>query len=388
MPVKTPIYLDHHATTPVDEQVLDAMLPYFKGQFGNAASRTHTLGWEAEDAVDQAREQIATLINAQPKDIIFTSGATESDNLAIKGVAAATNKTCHIITQATEHHAVLDPCKALERHGVEVTVLPVDKYGQVDLNDIKNAIQDNTVLVSIMMANNEIGTLQQLLEIGHLCHSKNIYFHTDAAQAIGKLPIDVETMHIDLLSISAHKLYGPKGVGALYVRSRPRVRLIGQMDGGGHEKGMRSGTLNVPGIVGLGKACAIAQKEMPKEAEHTKTLRDQLQHKLFESLDHIHLNGHPEHRLDGNLNVSFEAVDGESLLMGLRDIALSSGSACTSASLEPSYVLKAIGISGTMAQSSIRFGIGRFNTADEIDYVANRVIEEVNRLREISPHYK
>ena len=388
MSVKSPIYLDHHATTPVDERVLDAMLPYFKDKFGNAASRTHTLGWEAEDAVDLAREQIAKLIHAQPKDIIFTSGATESDNLAIKGVAAASNKTCHIITQATEHHAILDPCKALERQNVEVTTLPVDQYGQVDLDDIKNAIQDNTVLVSIMMANNEIGTLQHLAEIGHLCHSKDIYFHTDAAQAIGKLPIDVETMHIDLLSISAHKLYGPKGVGALYVRSRPRVRLIGQMDGGGHEKGMRSGTLNVPGIVGLGKACEIAQKEMTKDATHTKTLRDQLHQKLFDTLDHIQLNGHPEHRLDGNLNISFEAVDGESLLMGLRDIALSSGSACTSASLEPSYVLKAIGVSGNMAQSSIRFGIGRFNTTEEIDYAANRVIEEVNRLREISPHYK
>ncbi|MFT5367281.1 MAG: cysteine desulfurase [Candidatus Latescibacterota bacterium] len=388
MSVKTPIYLDHHATTPVDEQVLDVMLPYFKGQFGNAASRTHSFGWEAEDAVDQAREQIANLINAQPKDIIFTSGATESDNLAIKGVASATDKPCHIITQTTEHHAVLDPCRALTRQGVEITTLPVDKHGQVDPSAIQNAIQDNTALVSIMMANNEIGTIQPLAEIGQICHEKNIYFHTDAAQAIGKLPIDVEAMHIDLLSISAHKLYGPKGVGALYVRSRPRVRLIGQMDGGGHEKSMRSGTLNVPGIVGLGKACALAQKEMAQESHRIKTLRDQLQQKLFQSLDRIQLNGHPEHRLEGNLNISFAAVDGESLLMGLRDIALSSGSACTSASLEPSYVLKAIGVSNDMAQSSIRFGIGRFNTEAEIDYVANRVIEEVNRLREISPNYR
>jgi cysteine desulfurase len=388
MSMKTPIYLDHHATTPVDERVLEAMLPYFKNHFGNAASRTHTFGWEAEDAVDRAREQIAKLINAQPKDIIFTSGATESDNLAIKGVAAASEKPCHIITQTTEHHAVLDPCKALERQGVEITVLPVDQHGQINPDHIQNAIKDNTALVSVMMANNEIGTLQPLTEIGKLCRKNNIYFHTDAAQAIGKCPIDVEAMHIDLLSISAHKMYGPKGVGALYVSSRPRVRLIGQMDGGGHEKSMRSGTLNVPGIVGLGEACAIAQKEMASESTRIKHLRDRLQHKLFESLDRIQLNGHPEHRLDGNLNISFSAVDGESLLMGLRDIALSSGSACTSASLEPSYVLRAIGVSPDLAQSSIRFGIGRFNTEEEIDHTTNRVIEEVNRLREISPNYK
>lgn len=388
MSIKTPIYLDHHATTPVDERVLEAMLPYFKGQFGNAASRTHTFGWEAEDAVDLARAQIAKLINAQPKDIIFTSGATESDNLAIKGVAAATDKPCHIVTQTTEHHAVLDPCKALERNGVEITVLPVDQNGHIAPDRIQKAIKGNTALVSVMMANNEIGTLQPLTEIGKLCRKNNIYFHTDAAQAIGKCPIDVEAMHIDLLSISAHKLYGPKGVGALYVRSRPRVRLIGQMDGGGHEKSMRSGTLNVPGIVGLGEACAIAQKEMASESVRIKSLRDRLQQKLFESLDRIQLNGHPEHRLEGNLNISFSAVDGESLLMGLRDIALSSGSACTSASLEPSYVLRAIGVSPDMAQSSIRFGIGRFNTEEEIDYTAHRVIEEVNRLREISPNYK
>lgn len=386
--MKTPIYLDHHATTPVDERVLNAMLPYFKEQFGNAASRTHPYGWAAEDAVDQAREQIASLINAQPKDIIFTSGATESDNLALKGVAAGSDKTCHIITQATEHHAVLDPCQALQRQGIEVTVLPVDKHGLIDLDDLKNAIQDNTLLVSIMMANNEIGTIQPLTEIGQLCNEKGIYFHTDAAQAIGKLPIDVETMGIDLLSISAHKLYGPKGVGALYVRSRPRVRLVGQMDGGGHEKSMRSGTLNVPGIVGLGTACNIAQKEMAQENQRIQTLRDHLEQKLFDALDHISRNGHPEHCLSGNLNISFSAVDGESLLMGLRDVALSSGSACTSAALEPSYVLKAIGVSPDKAQSSIRFGIGRFNTEEEIDYVAQRIIEEVHRLREISPNYK
>lgn len=386
MSAKTPIYLDNHATTPVDPQVLEAMLPYFKGQFGNAASRTHTFGWDAEDAVDRAREQIASLINAQPKDIIFTSGATESDNLAIKGVAAAAN-TPHIITQVTEHHAVLDPCRALERQGISTTILPVDQHGTVDPSDIAKTTTDETVLVSIMAANNEIGTVQAIEEIGAICREKGIYFHTDAAQSVGKLPIDVESMNIDLLSISAHKLYGPKGIGALYVRSRPRVRLVGQMDGGGHEKGMRSGTLNVPGIVGLGEACALAQQQMETEEKHSRNLRDRLQEHLFKALDQLQLNGHSEKRLPGNLNISFAGVDGESLLMGLRDIALSSGSACTSASLEPSYVLKAIGVSTDMAQSSIRFGIGRFNTEHEIDYVAERVIQEVNRLREISPNY-
>lgn len=386
MPTQLPIYLDNNATTPVDERVLDAMLPYLKDRFGNAASRTHTFGWHAEDAVDLAREQIASLINAQPKDIIFTSGATESDNLAIKGVAAAA-KTPHIITQATEHHAVLDSCRALEREGVSVTILPVDSHGITDPSDIANAITDNTVLVSIMAANNEIGTCQAIEEIGAICRTKNIYFLTDAAQAIGKYPLDVEAMHIDLLSISAHKLYGPKGAGALYVRSRPRVRLVGQIDGGGHEKGMRSGTLNVPGIVGMGEACALAQKHIETEAKHSENLRQRLQKHLFNALPQIQLNGHPEQRLPGNLNISFAGVDGESLLMSLRDVALSSGSACTSASLEPSYVLKAIGVSNDMAQCSIRFGIGRFNTEEEIDYVAERVIQEVNRLREISPNY-
>ena len=386
MPTQLPIYLDNNATTPIDERVLTAILPYLKDRFGNAASRTHTFGWHAEDAVDLAREQIASLINAQPKDIVFTSGATESDNLAIKGVAAAATNA-HIITQATEHHAVLDSCRALEREGVSVTILPVDSQGIVDPSDIENAITDNTVLVSIMAANNEIGTCQAIEEIGAICRAKNIYFHTDAAQAIGKYPLDVEAMHIDLLSISAHKLYGPKGAGALYVRSRPRVRLVGQIDGGGHEKGMRSGTLNVPGIVGMGEACALAQKHIKAEAKHSQKLRHRLQKYLFNALPQIQLNGHPEQRLPGNLNISFAGVDGESLLMSLRDVALSSGSACTSASLEPSYVLKAIGVSNDMAQCSIRFGIGRFNTEEEIDYVAKRVIQEVNRLREISPNY-
>ena len=387
MSIQHPIYLDNNATTPVDERVLAAMLPYFKDRFGNAASRTHAFGWEAEDAVDRAREQIASLINAQPKDIVFTSGATESDNLAIKGVVAAA-QSAHLITQATEHHAVLDSCRAVERAGVSVTVLPVDSHGIVDPQDVANAITKHTVLVSIMAGNNEIGTCQAIGEIGALCREKDIYFHTDAAQAIGKIPLDVEAMHIDLLSISAHKCYGPKGMGALYVRSRPRVRLVGQVDGGGHEKGMRSGTLNVPGIVGLGKACALAQQHLAADAEHCWKLCHRLRDQLFNALDQRQLNGHPNQRLPGNLNISFAGADGESLLMRLRDVALSSGSACTSASLEPSYVLKAIGVGDEMARNSIRFGIGRFNTEAEIDYVADRVIREVNRLREISPNYK
>ena len=389
MSVQTPIYMDHHATTPVDERVLEAMLPYFKGQFGNAASRTHTFGWTAEEAVDRSREQIAALIGAQPKEIIFTSGATESNNLAIKGVAAAyRDRGNHIITQATEHHAVLDPCKALKRQGYDITIFPVDKYGQFSPQAIAKAITDQTILVSVMAANNEIGTLQSVSEIGAICKEKNIFFHSDAAQAVGKIPIDVEALGMDLLSISAHKLYGPKGVGVLYVRARPRTQVVAQIDGGGHERGMRSGTLNVPGIVGLGVACEIAQKEMAAEAKETKTLRDRLQQKLFDGLDQIYLNGHPEKRLSGNLNISFAGADGESLLMGLSDIALSSGSACTSATLEPSYVLHALGLSKDLAQNSIRFGIGRHNTEGEIDYVAAQVIAEVNRLREISPQYK
>ena len=387
MSIQLPIYLDNNATTPVDERVLEAMLPYFKDRFGNAASRTHAFGWAAEDAVDRAREQIAGLINAHPQDIVFTSGATESDNLAIKGVVAATTAP-HIITQATEHHAVLDSCRAVERAGASVAVLPVDSHGIVDPQDIANAITKHTVLVSIMAGNNEIGTSQAIGEIGALCREKDIYFHTDAAQAIGKVPLDVEAMHIDLLSISAHKCYGPKGMGALYVRSRPRVRLVGQVDGGGHEKGMRSGTLNVPGIVGLGEACALARQHLATEAERCRKLCHRLRDHLFNALDQLRLNGHPERRLPGNLNISFAGADGESLLMGLRDVALSSGSACTSASLEPSYVLKAIGVGDDMARNSIRFGIGRFNTAEEIDYVADRVMREVERLREISPNYK
>ena len=383
----THIYMDNQATTPVDPRVLDAMLPYFKADFGNAASRTHSFGWTAEAAVDRAREQIAELIHADARDIIFTSGATESDNLAIKGVAAVNrDRGGHLITQATEHHAVLDTCKALERLGFDVTVLPVDRYGMVAPETVMDAIRDDTVLVSIMAANNEIGTVQPLGDIGAACRERNILFHCDAAQAVGKVPIDVQALGIDLLSISAHKLYGPKGVGALYVRSRPRVRLVAEIDGGGHERGMRSGTLNVPGIAGLGAACEIARVEMAAEGVRLRALRERLKSRLFDGLNDIFLNGHPEERLDGNLNVSFEGVDGESLLVGLDDIALSSGSACTSAALEPSYVLRALGVPTRLAESSIRFGLGRFNTQAEIDNVAGRVIDEVGRLRTISPY--
>ncbi len=383
----THIYLDNHATTPVDPRVLDAMLPYFKADFGNAASRTHSFGWTAEAAVDRAREQAAELIHADAREIIFTSGATESDNLAIKGVASVhREKGGHLVTQATEHHAVLDSCKALERRGFDVTVLPVDRYGQVAPGTVSDAIRENTVLVSIMAANNEIGTVQSLGEIGAICRERNLLFHCDAAQAVGKLPIDVHALGIDLLSISAHKLYGPKGVGALYVRSRPRVRLVAEIDGGGHERGMRSGTLNVPGIVGLGAACELARAEMAAEGTRLRALRERLRTRLFDGLDDICLNGHPERRLDGNLNISFEGVDGESLLVGLGEIALSSGSACTSAALEPSYVLRALGVPNRLAESSLRFGLGRFNTEAEIDHVAGRVIDEVGRLREISPY--
>ena len=363
------------------------MLPYFREDFGNAASRTHSFGWAAEAAVDRAREQIAELIRADAREIIFTSGATESDNLAIKGVAAARrDRGGHLVTQATEHHAVLDSCKALQRRGFDVTVLPVDAYGQVDPAAVSDAIREDTLLVSIMAANNEIGTIQPLDEIGAICRERSVLFHCDAAQAVGKFTIDVQTLGIHLLSISAHKLYGPKGVGALYVRGRPRVPLVAEIDGGGHERGMRSGTLNVPGIVGMGTACELARAEMAAEGVRLGALRDRLKTRLFDALDDIHLNGHPEKRLDGNLNVSFEGVDGESLMVGLGEIALSSGSACTSASLEPSYVLRALGAPNRLAESSIRFGIGRFNTQAEIDRAAGLVIEEVGRLRDLSPY--
>ena len=389
--LKKPVYMDNHATTRVDSRVLDAMLPYFTEKFGNAASRNHSFGWEAEEAVSRSREQIAALIGAKSKEIIFTSGATESDNLAIKGVVEFyKDKGNHIISCVTEHKAVLDSCRALERAGkATVTYLPVDKYGMVDPDAVRKAITDKTVLITIMWANNEIGTIHPIAEIGKIAKEKGIVFHTDAVQAIGKVPVDFEKAGVDLASITAHKIYGPKGIGALYVRSKgPRVRITPQMDGGGHERGMRSGTLNVPGIVGLGAACEIAGMEMPDEAQRLIQLRSQLQAGLFERLDEIYVNGHPTERLPGNLNVSFAYVEGESLLMGINDIAVSSGSACTSATLEPSYVIRALGIDDELAHSSIRFGLGRFNTLEEVDYVTDRVSREVKRLREMSPLYE
>src|SRR5499433_649575 len=388
--VKLPIYMDNHATTPLDPRVLDAMMPYMTTVFGNAASRNHSFGWEAEKAVEQAREQIAKLIGATAKEIIFTSGATESNNLAIKGIAEMyRERGNHIITQVTEHKAVLDTCKRMEKAGFRVTYLPVKADGLIDLDDLKQAIDDKTILVTIMFANNEIGVLQPVAEIGKICREKGVIFHTDAVQAVGKIPVDVNAMNIDVLSLSGHKIYGPKGVGALYVRRRnPRVQISEQINGGGHERGMRSGTLNVPGIVGLGKACEIALTEMDTEAAYLRGLRDRLKSKLESELDYIHVNGSMEHRLPGNLNMSFVYVEGESLLMGINDVAVSSGSACTSATLEPSYVLKALGLGDDVAHSSIRFGIGRFNTEGEIDYVADKLIDTVKKLRELSPLYE
>ena len=390
MAVETPIYLDNHATTPVDPRVLDAMLPYFTERFGNAASKSHAFGWEAEAAVDMAREQIAKLIGAAAKEIVITSGATESDNLAIKGVADAyREKGNHIVTCVIEHKAVLDSCKVLQKHGFEVTYLPVRSDGLIDMERLKRSLTDKTILISIMAANNEIGTINPIKEIGRLAKDRNILFHTDATQGVGKMPINVDTMGIDLLSLTAHKMYGPKGVGALYVRStKPRVKLTPLIDGGGHERGMRSGTLNVPGIVGLGKACEISQQEMRAEGERLIALRERLKDGILAELDEVYLNGHTDERLPGNLNMSFAYIEGESLLMGLKEIAVSTGSACTSASLEPSYVLKAIGLADELAYSAIRFGLGRFNTAAEIDFTMARVIAEVRRLRDVSPIYK
>ena len=384
--MKLPIYLDNHATTPVDPRVLEAMLPYFSGKFGNAASRSHQFGWEAEQAVETAREQIAKSIGAVAKEIIFTSGATESDNLAIKGVAeAAGQRGGHIITVATEHKAVIDSCKHLEKLGYRVTYLPVAADGLISLEDLKGAFSEKTLLVTVMYANNEIGVLQPISEIGKLCRERGVLFHCDAVQAIGKLAVDVNHDGIDLMSITAHKLYGPKGVGALYVRSKnPHAEIAAQIDGGGHEHAMRSGTLNVPGIVGLGKACELAIQEMAQESARLATLRDKLRKQLEDNLDDIHVNGSIEHRLAGNLNVRFDGVDSESLLMGINDIAVSTGAACTAAKIEASYVLKAIGLTDEQANSTLRFGIGRFNTDEEIDYGAERVIETVKKLRELS----
>jgi cysteine desulfurase len=385
-----PIYMDNQATTPLDPRVLDAMMPYLTGKFGNAASRSHCFGWEADAGVEEAREQIARLIGATAKEIVFTSGATESDNLAIKGIAEASRERGdHIVTQATEHKAVLDTCKRLERSGYRVTCLPVGPDGLIDPEDLRRAIEAKTILVSIMIANNEIGVIQPVAEIGKLCHEKGVLFHTDAVQAVGKIPVDVNAMHIDALSLSAHKIYGPKGVGALYVRRRnPRVQLAEQINGGGHERGMRSGTLNVPGNVGLGKACEIAAQEMDAETERLRNIRDRLRQRLESALDQVRVNGSMKHRLPGNLNMSFAGVEGEALLMGLSDIALSTGSACTSAALEPSHVLRALGLGDQIAHSSLRFGLGRFNTEAEVDYTADKLIEVVKDLRELSPAYE
>ncbi|HWG59712.1 MAG TPA: IscS subfamily cysteine desulfurase [Candidatus Acidoferrales bacterium] len=390
MGVTLPIYMDNHATTPADPRVVEAMLPYFTRHFGNAASRNHEFGWKAEEAVEAARGRIARLINASPKEIIFTSGATESCNLAIKGAAeACREKGNHAITQVTEHKATLDSCKWLAAHGCDVTYLPVERDGRIPLDDLRRAITPRTILISIMYANNEIGVLQPIEEIGRIAKEHGILFHVDAAQAIGKVPVDVQRDGIDLLSISGHKIYGPKGVGALYVRRKaPRVKLAALIDGGGHERGMRSGTLNVPGIVGLGKACELAQSEMAVEAIRLGALRDRLKDAILSQLDGATVNGSLEHRLPHNVNISFAGVEGESLMMGISDIAVSSGSACTSANIEPSYVLKAIGVSDDLAHSSIRFGLGRFNTEEEADYVAGRVVETVRKLRELSPFYE
>src|SRR5438128_2770379 len=388
--VTLPIYMDNHATTPVDPRVLEEMLPYFTGKFGNAASRNHSFGWAGEEAVETARERIAKLIGTTPKEITFTSGATESDNLAIKGVAEMyREKGNHIITQVIEHKAVLDTCKRLEKYGYEVTYLPVAKDGRVSPDAVRKAITPKTILISIMYANNEIGVVNPIAEIGKIAKEHGVLFHVDGVQAVGKIPVDVQKDNIDLLAISAHKIYGPKGVGALYVRRRnPRVQLSAIIDGGGHERGMRSGTLNVPGIVGLGKACEIAQKEMPEESVWLRGLRDRLKAGLEAKLDEVYVNGSMEHRLPNNLNMSFAYVEGESLLMGINDIAVSSGSACTSATLEPSYVLKALGVGEDLAHTSIRFGLGRFNTQEEVDYVIEKMIQVVTKLRELSPLYE
>ncbi len=388
--MKFPIYLDNHSTTPADPRVVEAMLPYFTEKFGNAASRNHAFGWEAEEAVDKARKQIAHLIHADAKELVFTSGATESDNLAIKGVVEMyREKGDHIITSTTEHRAVLDTCKALEKKGVKVTYLAVDKTGMVNPEDVRNAITEKTILITIMMANNEIGTINPVKEIGKIAKEKGILFHCDATQGVGKIPVDVQDMGIDLMSFTAHKIYGPKGVGALYVRKKaPRVRVAPMMDGGGHERGMRSGTLPVPLIVGFGKACELCEKEMASESVRLAALRDRLHESITKSLDEVYLNGHPTLRLPNNLNLSFAYVEGESLLMGVKEIALSSGSACTSATLEPSYVLRALGVGSDLAHSSIRFGLGRFSTEEEVDYTAKRIVEVVNRLREMSPLYE
>jgi cysteine desulfurase len=391
MPIQLPIFMDYHSTTPVDPRVLEEMIPYFTQKFGNAASRSHSFGWAAEEAVDYARERVAKLVNAQSeKEIVFTSGATESNNVALKGVAEFyKDKGDHIITTVIEHKAVLDTCKRLEKEGFRVTYLPVAKDGLVDPAAVEAAITDKTILVSIMLANNEIGTVQPLEAIGKITRAKGVLLHSDAVQGVGKVDFDVQKMNVDLASITAHKMYGPKGVGALYVRrSKPRVRIVAQMDGGGHERGMRSGTLNVPSIVGFGKAAEIMRLEGKEEGAKILALRERLRNKLMSSLEECFVNGSMEHRLPGNLNISFAFVEGEAMMMAIKDVAVSSGSACTSASLEPSYVLRALGVGDELAHSSIRFGLGRFNTQDEVDYVADLVIAKVKHLRDMSPLYE
>ncbi|MDX1954369.1 MAG: IscS subfamily cysteine desulfurase [Chitinophagaceae bacterium] len=385
--LKFPIYLDHNATTPCDPRVVEAMIPYFTESFGNAASRNHPYGWQAEEAVDYAREQVAQLIGADPKEIIFTSGATEGDNLAIKGVFEMyASKGNHIITCNIEHKAVLDTCKHIEKEGGEVTYLDVNKDGLVDPKDVEAAIKPNTILIALMYANNEIGTVMPIREIGAIARKHGVLLFTDATQAVGKIPVDVKADNIDLLAMTAHKMYGPKGIGALYVRRKnPRVKVTAQMDGGGHERGMRSGTLNVPGIVGFGKACELARLEMDQDAKRLVVLRDKLETALL-GLEEAYLNGDKQHRLPHVSNISFKYVEGEGLMMGFnKEIALSSGSACTSASLEPSYVLKALGLGDDLAHSSLRFGLGRFTTEEQIDYTIEQVTRTVNKLREMSP---
>lgn len=384
--LKFPIYLDYQATTPMDPRVLEKMLPWFTEKFGNPHSRSHAYGWEAEAATDLAREQVAALIGATEKEIIFTSGATESNNIAIKGLAHFyKDKKNHIITVQTEHKCVLDSCRHLEQEGFEVTYLPVEKSGLINLETLKSAIKDNTVLVSVMAVNNEIGVIQPLAEIGKICHERGVFFHTDAAQAFGKIPLDVEAMHIDLMSISGHKCYGPKGIGALYVRRRPRVRLEALFSGGGQERGFRSGTLATPLVVGLGEAARIAKDEMAKDEAHVRRLYNRFLSEILDGIKEVYLNGDREKRWPGNINLSFAYVEGESMIMAIKNLAVSSGSACTSASLEPSYVLRALGVGEDLAHTSIRFGIGRFTTDEEVDYAIALIKNSINKLREMSP---
>ena len=383
---KTPIYLDYQSTTPVDPEVLEVMLPYFKEEYGNPHSRSHAFGWVAEEATNIAREEIADLINANPKEIIFTSGATESNNIAIKGLAEFhKDKKNHIITLTTEHKCVLESCRYVEQNGCDVTFLPVQKNGLVDLAQLEEAITEKTLLISIMSVHNEIGVIQPLKEIGALCRKYNVYFHTDSAQAFGKIPLDVEEMNIDLMSISAHKIYGPKGIGAIYIRRKPKVRLRPLMSGGGQERGLRSGTMPTPLVAGFGKAASIAKLRMEKDTKHIESLSNKFLTKLKDNIPDIYINGDEKQRIYGNLNISFAYIEGESLMMSIKDLAVSSGSACTSSSLEPSYVLKSLGVEEELAHSSIRFGIGRFTTEAEIDYAAELIINSINKLREMSP---